>query len=1618
MPRRERRKRSRARRVGSTIVVVFVVVLLAIVTALLSILYVPAASRLVLGRAVSWYAGNVPGDVRVGAFEGAIARGVRLHDVRLEDARGRPVASARLLRIRLRAWPLLLARARVELSLDSGAVHLWPDGGFADLVPERDEPPDPDEPVGPDLPISVAAELDLRNVDITSHAPEGTETPVARDLSVRAGLSARGRDARLEIDSASGRLFDATTLTDLEATVSWSAPQLELELLTATTDIGRIEHARGSLDAETNAFAAELALLVQTAALLEDVEPGSPLEGIEELALRARTRGSPEGLWAWIEASADEILDARVSGFAALAPLPAVSLDWRVQADLPDQPSLHVQGFAGARQYEAGLDAALLATCTSCPEPVLLGVRGARTEDAWWAHALGWLPGVELRARARGPSDALARAALDLDIERVGPLRRALAPWFELPEVEARARARVQCRGERFEHCRLAAEARDLAMPDVAARWLAASGEVRIEDEQRVGEAELQVRGIRRGDTRIGDLEASARGTLEALEIEARLDGTHDTRGRLDVLVQPGERTLIDLRGLEAVHRELRATLLDTARIELEDGEVDIDGLRLRLGTGTIALDGHASTRDASDLRLSLTDIDLAELAPVVPGPSLGGRLSAALSLRGTLDDPLVAMTLRGRALAVDEFSVGALDGRLLFRDATLSADLQTRGGVARRARLELRLPVRVDLGEGRFAVPPRRRLHVDGEVQALALSVLSPSVAGLVDARFGAEGTMAAPVLSASLEARAVGIEGGRVGDARALVSYEDERADLRFELRGPLVRRLDGSASLPLTIDLARASIEVHQHRELQLAMHAQRANLAALDTWLEDWALAGAADLTLTARGSVSDWHAHTVMKVGELAYDGRELGDALVDFAMTPAGSDLDLRVTGPIARRLHVRARAPASIDLARLEPTWDLHETHEIDGLLEQVDLAALGMGPGLPITGRVDGLVHVEGSVDDASGVIDLATRRLAWRGQRLGRVWLAARYDGSRVVALAEQQSGLGEWIRARFEAPVGLADEAPWIDWKHDETHRLSLHAAGVDEHLLGAFFELPPETRIDTSARVVGAGNLEDFRIDGRIRGNFGRNTLAATNFHASLEIGPYEQALRALVGANGIETVNLVAQMQAPVVALARGEVDAADVPIEARMDADRFPLDAFEPLLPTSLDDVRGFLQARAFGSGTLGAPDLRGFVEIQDGSVTVVPMMQRLDDIDLFMLFDGSRVRLDELRLRSGRGTTLARGQVLLGTGETRGHLYLQANDLPLVRPGLPIMTLDTRLVATFDARDEMTEISVTAEDLSMQVLATNVDAPASIPSSDDVVIVGQTRPTADLEADPEAPPGDVRLRFRLDRPALIGGPNADMEWNGELEVTRTDGVTRVEGALEATRGRVLLLDREFEIERGLVTLPAEEVVDPFIDLVATTQMPDASVTVTIRGRASRPDLRLTSSPPLTETEIFSLLVTGSTGAARDEGTEFDAQAAAMLAVFNNPVIARHVRETIGIDRVGVAFGEDIENPILTVGKRLTRQLYLETRYHHDAPPNTNTAEVRLDYAFRPPSWSLQTHFGDAAVGGVEVWWQRRFGGGHGRGRRQPLVEPPARGRSGPEASTDSTRGRPVADR
>ena len=103
------------------------------------------------------------------------------------------------------------------------------------------------------------------------------------------------------------------------------------------------------------------------------------------------------------------------------------------------------------------------------------------------------------------------------------------------------------------------------------------------------------------------------------------------------------------------------------------------------------------------------------------------------------------------------------------------------------------------------------------------------------------------------------------------------------------------------------------------------------------------------------------------------------------------------------------------------------------------------------------------------------------------------------------------------------------------------------------------------------------------------------------------------------------------------------------------------------------------------------------------------------------------------------------------------------------------------------------------------------------------------------------------------------------------------------------------------------------------------------------------------------------------------------------------------------------MGFGETVDQPIVTVGKRVNEKLYVEAGYHHNAPRGVNEAEVRLEYRFAPPRWSVETFFGDAAQGGVGLWWNRRFAT---RGQRRALERRAEPGPSEPAPADEPAAG------
>jgi outer membrane protein OmpA-like peptidoglycan-associated protein len=273
------------------------------------------------------------------------------------------------------------------------------------------------------------------------------------------------------------------------------------------------------------------------------------------------------------------------------------------------------------------------------------------------------------------------------------------------------------------------------------------------------------------------------------------------------------------------------------------------------------------------------------------------------------------------------------------------------------------------------------------------------------------------------------------------------------------------------------------------------------------------------------------------------------------------------------------------------------------------------------------------------------------------------------------------------------------------------------------------------------------------------------------------------------------------------------------------------------------------------------------------------------------------------------------------------------------------------------------------------------------------------------------------ARLRLALADPVQLSGEKFSVALSGDTVVQRKRDVVTVEGGFEAKRGgEFRLFDNLFAIRSGrLAILPgvlnrrasvlgssaAEQAdessitielkdpdrptearpLDPIVEFTAEGRVIDTLVVVQVRGPTTRPELVLVSDPPLPEYQILALLITGRVDAVDSENGAVRRKAAELVRNFHNPSLKRQLFDQMGVDSVGLGFGSSVSEPILSVGKQLSRRVFVETIYHHNAPPEENTTAGRVEYRLNP-WWTLDTTVGDAGNGDLGVFWTYTFGG------------------------------------
>ena len=387
-------------------------------------------------------------------------------------------------------------------------------------------------------------------------------------------------------------------------------------------------------------------------------------------------------------------------------------------------------------------------------------------------------------------------------------------------------------------------------------------------------------------------------------------------------------------------------------------------------------------------------------------------------------------------------------------------------------------------------------------------------------------------------------------------------------------------------------------------------------------------------------------------------------------------------------------------------------------------------------------------------------------------------------------------------------------------------------------------------------------------------------------------------------------------------------------------------------------------------------------------------------------MELEPRRIRLVQLGLRGDEGTLTVTGDVGLsqeGLDASRGAALLERFSLLARARGFG---LDTGQITGLEFSGD---VSVSGG-LRGQTLAVKLkvdDGVVKVPQVEggrelhqvgqlpDVVFVderGAANGEKPASAATGASPPAIGLRVELGAdPLFVRGEELDLEVVTHL-LARTDarGRMRIKGQVEVRRGSIRALNNTFDVRQATVSFSDQPNPDPALNVLLARDAPDATVLVQLTGTASAPKLTLRSDPPVYDQgQIMSLLLTGRVDARPESGEGGDQTMAVASAVSQVLLgnIAQKIAPKVGLDVAKVNLdqsknkqtGESQLRAEAEVGKFITERIYVAYRRVFGATTEENANEALMEYRISA-SWLLMALFGDAGVGGVDLFWNMRY--------------------------------------
>jgi translocation and assembly module TamB len=369
-----------------------------------------------------------------------------------------------------------------------------------------------------------------------------------------------------------------------------------------------------------------------------------------------------------------------------------------------------------------------------------------------------------------------------------------------------------------------------------------------------------------------------------------------------------------------------------------------------------------------------------------------------------------------------------------------------------------------------------------------------------------------------------------------------------------------------------------------------------------------------------------------------------------------------------------------------------------------------------------------------------------------------------------------------------------------------------------------------------------------------------------------------------------------------------------EAPIRVKAEGEGL-LENLADLLPLGEDRASGRFAIDAEVGGTVAHPTPNGRLTLTDGHYDNEAAGTELAKLNLDLAGNGTDFVLRRLSATDGASGTLeATGGVRLGSGSPVLDATATLKSFLVAKRDEAIVTASGTATVSGPLDQPKATASITVERGDLTI-------PSQLPPSVvtlDVVRIDSRKDrnasaVADAAAAPPPPPAVVAtldVELKIPGQFFVRGRGVDSEWRGNLKVTGTSAAPIVLGQIEEVRGTISLLGKDFTLQRGTIGFDGSGRLDPTLDIEADATTSDVTAQVIIGGTASKPTLKLTSTPELPQEEVLSRVLFGTSVGQISPAQGLQLAAAAQSLASGGPGLLDRLRDFTGLDRLGINSG------------------------------------------------------------------------------------------------------------